>query len=303
MRKLYFLLCMFFTAPLFAQEINITEQHHPDTVAVAQPFSLQYDFSFTPDYRVILDEKSVPAEFALQKQVFTPLSPGTGRYEITAQAFTLGRSTFTVTFNLQQKDKTFARAQDEFVLDVKKVSVFKDDKFREIRSPFIPAGWLKWLLILLIIAGIIAVLYLWRQRIKDSRRLKLAHVEDKRPCEVIAKSKIEALLQSGLWEQKEYKLFYITLSDILREYLWRRFSLDVSADTTVELLRHAKSVPQLETLLLPLRDFLNSGDLVKFARFQPEESVRNKDVQILQDIIRLTTPLPVSNDQKTEEPL
>jgi len=303
MKKLCLVFLLFLSVPLAAQEINITEQHHPDTVGIAQPFSLQYDFAFTPDYRVVLDEQSIPAEFSLQKQAFTQLSPGTGRYELTAQAFTLGKSSFTITFNLQQKDKTFAHAQDEFVLDIKKVPVFKDNEFREIRSPFVPASWLKWLLVLLVIAGIIAVLYAWRNHIKKSRELKLAHAEDNRPCEVIAKSKIEALLQSGLWERQEYKLFYITLSDILREYLWRRFKLDVSADTTPELLRRAKTVPQLETLLFPLRDFLNSGDLVKFARLQPEESVRNKDVQILQDIVRLTTPVPVEITPSKEESL
>ena len=85
---------------------------------------------------------------------------------------------------------------------------------------------------------------------------------------MIALSKIEALLQSGLWEQQEYKLFYITLSDIFREYLWRRFHLDTSSDTSAELLRRVKNMPQMAPLMYQVRDFV-STETVKFSKVIP----------------------------------
>ena len=116
---------------------------------------------------------------------------------------------------------------------------------------------------------------------------------DNRPAHVIALAKIDALVDSGLWENKQYKVFYITLSDILREYLQRAFGLDVSADTSAELLRRIKTVQPLVPLSQALRSFLSSGDLVKFAKVVPSEQTRNQDVTALREIITQTTPKPV----------
>ena len=115
---------------------------------------------------------------------------------------------------------------------------------------------------------------------------------------MIALSKIDALLNSGLWEKEEYKLFYISLSDILREYLWRQFKIDASADTSAELLRRVKNMPQMAPFLYQLRDFLSSGDLVKFAKAVPNEQIRNKDIQILREIIVETSPKEILTDKE-----
>ena len=125
--------------------------------------------------------------------------------------------------------------------------------------------------------------------------------EDTRPGNVIALSKIDALLDSGLWENQQYKLFYITLSDILREYLWRQFHIDASADTSAELLRRVKAMPQMAPLMYQLREFLSSGDLVKFAKAVPSEQIRDKDVKILREIIVETAPKELAPATQKED--
>ena len=109
------------------------------------------------------------------------------------------------------------------------------------------------------------------------------------------------MLDSGLWENQQYKLFYITLSDILREYLWRQFHIDASADTTAELLRRVKNMPQMSSLMYQLRDFLSSGDLVKFAKAIPSEQIRDKDVKLLREIIVETAPKELTARPQEEE--
>lgn len=132
---------------------------------------------------------------------------------------------------------------------------------------------------------------LWIRRVKKDAALLEAQ-QDKRPPHVIALSQIDALVDSGLWEQKQYKIFYITLTDILRTYLQKAFGLDVSADTSAELLKRIKTQKQLTTFVQGLREFLASGDLVKFAKAEPTETVRNQDITFLRTFINQTAPKP-----------
>lgn len=288
----YFLVSLFFlftTSCLPAQELHLVEQNAPQQVPFAQPFALQFALAHTPNYQVDIDESSLSKDFEVSQLSVQQNSPGTTTYDLTVFPFTLGKSTFTVTFQLLQDGKALLQLPATAVVNITRAQTYADQNLREIRNPSIPAGWFWWVLGALLTAALCYVLYWWRKQLHEGP-LSLAATQDSRPCQEIAFSKIDALLGSGLWENSQYKLFYITLSDILREYLWRRFHLDTSADTSAELLRRAKNTPQLSPLLYPLRDFLNSGDLVKFAKAVPSEEVRNKDIQILREIVTQTTP-------------
>lgn len=287
---LLFLFCAGFASALTAQEIHVTQRQTDKTVKLAHPFAVQYKLSYTPDSATpTLDENTLPDDFEVTQAVFTPHASGTGTYDLTVVPFTLGKSTFTATFLLTQDDKTIAQTTDSYPLSIAPANMFRDKKLREIRPPHIPFGWWFWIFVLLAVASCVYAWTTWRRH-KAQAGLSLRATRDDRPCDKIALSQLDSLLASGLWERQAYKLFYITLSDILREYLWHRFQTDVSADTSAELVRRVKSIPLLEPQITPLRDFLNSGDLVKFAKVQPSENTRNKDVQFLRGLIQATAP-------------
>lgn len=272
-----------------AQEISVVEKRAAQTVPFAQPFALQFVLSHTPGYQVTLNEESLSKNFEITQVSSAENSPGTVTYDFTALPFALGKTTFTVTFELTQNNKTLAQTQEEVFIDITKAKTFADPNLREIRPPHIPSGWLTWLLALLALGAVVYVWYYWYKRLHEQAKT-LQQKQDTRPGNLIALSKIDALLDSGLWENQQYKLFYITLSEILREYLWRQFGVDASADTTAELLRRVRTMPQMKPLMSQLRDFLSSGDLVKFAKAVPSEQIRNKDVQLLRQIIMETAP-------------
>ena len=299
-KSILFSIFLFCASALPAQELNVVEARAAQTVPFAQPFALQFVLSHTPGYEVSLDQDSLSKDFEITQISSAEKSPGTVSYDITAQPFILGKSTFTVTFNLVQDGKTLASAPQELFIDISRAKTFDDMNLREIRSPRIPAGWLTWLLALLLAAALAYVIRYWYQR-WHSRALRVDKHEDTRPGNVIALSKIDALLDSGLWENQQYKLFYITLSDILREYLWRQFHIDASADTSAELLRRVKAMPQMAPLMYQLREFLSSGDLVKFAKAVPSEQIRDKDVKILREIIVETAPKELAPATQKED--
>jgi hypothetical protein len=69
------------------------------------------------------------------------------------------------------------------------------------------------------------------------------------------------------------RLFCIAVSDALRVYLEERFELRAPERTTEEFLQDLQSTEHLnEEQKRSLTDFLERCDLVKFARFEPNES-------------------------------
>jgi hypothetical protein len=305
MKKL-FLLILFgvvLTSITNAQSIELTEQQIPPQGSFAQPFQTRFQLTHTPGYQVVLDKETLPKDFALSQEKTEILSPQTLAYELTFLPFTLGASTFTaVTFQLQDNQgKAIQQIQSaETQVKIEPVQFFKDKKMRDIRPPYIPSSWLWWLLALLVLIALVVLIKRISRKVKQHTQ-EAALKPDNRPAHVIALSKINLLLQSGLWENQQYKLFYIELGDILREYFWRRFGLDVSADTSTELLRHARAVPELAPLYAELRDYLKSADLVKFAKYTPDEDTMHKDVGIVQKTVQKTIPTPTADIVRQEE--
>ena len=289
MKKIITFFFLFGTVALGAQELKVSSGQAPQQAVFAQPFTLTYTVEHEPNAVPQLQEESLSSDFAIQHQQTTTPTPSTTDYQLTVFPFALGKSTFTATFTAQSGEKMLSQEAQPVYITVKPASTFRDKDLREIRAPQAPYSWWIWLWILLALAALFCICYVWYKRLQE-KPLHVVQPEDHRPADEIALSKIDALLNSGLWEQKQYKIFYITLSDILREYLWRRFQLDTFADTSAELLRRAKYKQHLLPLLYPLKDFLNSSDLVKFANVTPEEAVRNKDIQILREIITETSP-------------
>lgn len=301
MKKFYFIFLLFITANFpAAQELHITEAQAPEKAPFAQPFTAEYHLSHSPEYQVSVDVASFPDSFAVTDTQTTSGSPGTTAYKFTVLPLALGKSTFTVSFQLNQGKQIVATEQTPLYVEVTPVQVFKDKKLREIRSPFPVHNWWWWLLLLLFTTALIYAIYLYRKRKQKLGGLSLNKVQDNRPCDVRALENIDMLVQSGLWEKGQYKIFYITLIDILREYLQHRFNLDVSAETSTELLAHIKTKEELSVFVTSLRELLSASDLIKFAKAIPNEQQRNRHILILRELIKRTTPViqPAVKEQK-----
>ncbi len=283
-------LFIFSTLATAAQELSVIKTDAPQEVAFAQPFTAQFVLAHPRGQTLTWDKESVPPEFTVKHVEFQPVGLDSTQATVTVFPFTLNKSTFTVAFSLAENPEYTAQAQAP--VNVSPVKVFEDNELREIRSPRRVIDWGTWLCILLALAALVCLLiWGWRKWHRGKSNLFTAPA-DNRPAHVIALSQIDALLDSGLWENKQYKIFYITLTDILRTYLQRSCGLDVSADTSAELLRRFKEIPDLATHLQQIRLFLSSGDLVKFAKQIPTEDTRNRDITLLRTFIQATTPKP-----------
>ncbi len=297
-KQFVYLLAMLLTGTLQAQGVSVLQANAPETVPFAKPFAAQATFSHPSNARIEMVKDSVPQDFAVTHIALTPLSPDRTQADLTILPLVLQKSTFTASFALTTNPKT--TAQLVLPVTVSPVQLFKDNELKEIRPPKHLFDWALWLCILLALTALICLLIWWVRRLKKDAALLNAQ-QDKRPPHVIALSQIDALVDSGLWEQKQYKVFYITLTDILRTYLQKAFGLDVSADTSAELLKRIKTQAQLTTFVQGLREFLASGDLVKFAKAEPTETLRNQDITFLRTFITQTAPKPESQTPQRVE--
>jgi hypothetical protein len=292
MKKLFLLLCVCVSAlTAGAQELRVTALKAPQQVKFAEPFDMNISVVYPQGYTVEVSKEKSSPDFEIVRTKETPAADG-GAIALSVRPYTLNASTFTVVLDLMHNEEPVLEKEVQLPLTVSPVQVFKDQELREIRAPRIPLSWVLLLLILLVAAAVAWLIYsLTRTKQQTPNRI-LSSPKDNRPCHVIALAQITALLDSGLWENKQYKVFYFALSDILREYIWRRFQVDTSADTSAELLKRAKKTDTLSSLLPQLRAFVSSGDLVKFAKFVPTEAERNADITLLQEIIKKTVPPP-----------
>src|SRR5687767_4071513 len=127
-------------------------------------------------------------------------------------------------------------------------------------------AWYWWALILLIalIAG--ALLVRWIRNLLNDRKTEKTPVI---PPHVRAKQR----LQAALAHIDDPRLFCFEVSETLRVYLEDRFQLRAPERTTEEfLLELQTSIALNREQKQSLADFLQSCDLVKFARFEPTET-------------------------------
>jgi hypothetical protein len=148
------------------------------------------------------------------------------------------------------------------------VPALEDTNFlRDIKPPLALPSWWPW--VLGVVAAMVAagVIYLIWRAWKQSRAY--AGLPPIIPAHMRAKYKLdEALRLIG-----QPQPFCIAVSDTVRVYLEERFNFHAPERTTEEFLREL----QATSLLLPdqkssLGEFLQSCDLVKFARYEPGEA-------------------------------
>jgi hypothetical protein len=91
------------------------------------------------------------------------------------------------------------------------------------------------------------------------------------PAHIIAFRELEKLRDEELWQKGELKNYYTRLTEILRQYLENRFnvfSLELTTEETLDVL--VKTGFKKDGIYNQLKTILTGGDLVKFAKFNPE---------------------------------
>ncbi len=171
---------------------------------------------------------------------------------------------------------------------------------------FIPvAATTRWGLAALIIAlGFLVALALWNPEL--FARLfgrRAGPPPPPRPAHVIALEALDVLVAEGLIQRGQVREYYGRLSEILRGYIDSRFglrSLEATTDELTPILRRHEVLGK--QWLEPLRKFLTTCDLAKFARHVPPQSVTDEATAFARQVVRETRPEEHPKEPETAAP-
>ena len=94
-----------------------------------------------------------------------------------------------------------------------------------------------------------------------------------RPADEVALEKLDEIKAQKIWKDGKVKEYQTELTDVVREYIGRRFDVQSTEKTSDETLRAMKPLIDKE-LFAKLSKMLQLADLVKFAKWHttPDEN-------------------------------
>ena len=156
-------------------------------------------------------------------------------------------------------------------------------------------GILRWVLLALAIAGIgvggyYLITYLQSRARKSEDEVLPA--EPLRPAEEVALEKLDAIREQKIWQAGQVKEYHTQLTDVVREYIARRFDVSSVEQTSDETLRAMRGLlSDKKELYESLREMLTLADLVKFAKWTATPDENEKSLRSAYTFVKETTPV------------
>jgi hypothetical protein len=179
-------------------------------------------------------------------------------------------------------------------------SVAVDSTIYDVKSPIhLPLSFLEVFPFVVGGLALVAAVYLavWYLRKRKKSKGLLIPERPLEPAHVIAFRELDRLREEKLWQRSEFKPYYTRLTEIIRQYIERRFDIPAMEMTSYEILDAWKlgEKPE-EDLAAQLNRLLNLADLVKFAREKPLASDNEENLERAYEFVKRTVPV-----HKTEE--
>jgi len=195
--------------------------------------------------------------------------------------------------------KTHAIITPQIFVDIKS-TIKEGEKVTDIRDIKLPVFLKEQLMLYVIIGGsalvvlviILLGVYYYRKKLRD----RLRYVPP-RAAHEIAFEELEKLRAMDLVKQGKMKEYYIILSDIVRHYIERRFSIKAKEQTTQEFLYEvATSAAFAEGPKDTIRKFLEICDMVKFAKYGPVPQEAEEAYVSAHEFVLSTVPKEESDE-------
>ncbi|MCG2726290.1 MAG: hypothetical protein L6420_08590 [Elusimicrobia bacterium] len=265
-----------------------------ENIKLAQPFKLIFEISqssYSKNIKIdITEQDTQPFEIISIKElgIETPQDKNLAnkKFEFNIIPFEIGIATFpALSWSFQnEEEKTFKFKSPAITIDILPYLKKEDKDVRDIYPPFQFFSIWKAIIIFIIIAAIIAVAIAIIRKKNISLIPKTKMKDIKTPYQK-AMENIRILAASKLWTEGKQKKFYIRLSDILRLYIMDEFSIVAPLMTTNTLLKKLKASNDDIELLIKVKKLLQFSDLVKFAKFKPSDTEKDRDIAASKEII------------------
>ncbi|MCQ2361103.1 MAG: hypothetical protein MJ009_06480 [Paludibacteraceae bacterium] len=170
-----------------------------------------------------------------------------------------------------------------------------------MNPPFSWAEFFYWAgIVLLVLVVLAAVAYILMKYVFKKKVTIIPHKEEPViPPYVIALRRLEEIKDSKAW-QSDIKGFYTQVTDVIREYIDKQFSINAMELTTDQILELTKRNPEFEQVRAMLKEMLQLSDLVKFAKYIPLEDDNNRSMINAFAFVEKTKPQEVVTDDEAQ---
>lgn len=165
-------------------------------------------------------------------------------------------------------------------------------------------GIIRWILLGLLLIGLgIGIYYL----VRYIRKHKTDATEEEeqvplRPAEEVALEKLDEIKAEKIWQDGKVKEYHTELTDVIREYISRRYEVSSTEKTSDETLRELKPLmKEQKDLFDRLRKMLSLADLVKFAKWTTTPDENESALLTAYDFVRETTPTETHESDENDE--
>lgn len=284
-KLLYILFFLFGSLNITAQEVNVSANLDNPSILIGEEIKIDLTISYRVDNgevkvlfpqfndtiienveilsASVIDTLIPNKEDAFlfeQKQKIVITSYDSGYYQIPPFIFLVNNDTF----------KT-----EPLLIDVQNVEVDTAKAIFDIKTPmeepFSAVDWLKenwiWVAGTLALILLIVVLIIYLTKKKPAEIVKV--VAPIIPPHVIAIQRLETLNNQKLWQDGKIKQYHSEISEIIRQYIEKRYQVNALEETTSEII-HGLRLHGIDSLLMTkLNQTLVLADLVKFAKEKP----------------------------------
>jgi hypothetical protein len=154
------------------------------------------------------------------------------------------------------------------------VNVDAPEEFNDIKEiwkpPFVLADYYPLIFGILLTLFLICVVGYIVQHIRNKKALiPLRKEEPKLPPYEEAIKRLDEIKSQKIWQQGRNKEFYTQLTDVLRQYIVRRYNVNAMEMTSYEILEIIQRDKDAKSVYDSLRQILHLADFVKFAKLHP----------------------------------
>jgi len=286
MKKIFYILILLFsTASLNAQGVRVYSRLDTNKLLIGEQTRLHLSVEYAAESGIteiifptiydtinqhieilsknpidtLIPDKNEP--FLLQqKQELLITSFDSGYYVIPPFQFIINADTF----------ETEATLLEVYSLPVDTSEAIFDVK-QPIEEPFSFKDWLKenwkWIAIGLVLIVLIILLIRYLKNRKPTEKVK--EIIPEIPCHIIALERLEKLREQKLWQSGKLKMYHSEISEILRDYIEKRYNVNALEETTDEIMYGLRLHGIPNDVKEKLFQVLTLADLVKFAKEQP----------------------------------
>ena len=143
--------------------------------------------------------------------------------------------------------------------------------------------------------------YLWRWYRKHRKpEEETIDPELLRPADEVALEKLDEIKAQKIWKDGKVKEYQTELTDVVREYIGRRFDVHSTEKTSDETLQEMKSKVDKD-LYTRLKNMLQLADLVKFAKWHTTPDENETALITAYDFVNETKEVVTDENEPTEQ--